>query len=271
MDRPAVSEQPKPTGSPAAPNPTEDMSQRTGVSAHVESAPPGPSGPPAMWTQPAQRRKPWPVIIIVALAVLVVGLGAAFAATELSGNSSPASANSPKTSTTSVASSTSPTTTSIATGATVAAPEQEAQALSTLLSNSAVDRSEIDSAVQQITSCGNLAGAEQTLEQAASSRQNLLNQLGQLQLGALPASSQLSQALQSAWMASVASDNAYAAYAGDEISNFNGCTPNDSGDSNAQAAATADAQATAAKTTFVNLWNPIANTYSLPQWQQSSL
>ena len=66
--------------------------------------------------------------------------------------SPPASADGPRDIHNSVACSTSPTTTSIATGATVAAPEQEPQALSTLLSsNSAVDRSEIDSAVQQIT------------------------------------------------------------------------------------------------------------------------
>jgi len=55
------------------------------------------------------------------------------------------------------------------------------------------------------------------------------------------------------------------------MSKFGGCVPDDSGDANAQAAATADQQATAAKTQFVAVWNPIAATYGLPQWQASNL
>ena len=259
-------------GRPQAASPPTEVVMAQGAGSGIPAGPNPtvPPGTPVMWTQPPPPRKTWPIVVIVALALVVVGLGAAFAATELS-HSTPAASNDPKTSTTSVSSSTASTATSLATSTTVAATSQEAQALSALLSNSAVDRSEIVSAVQQITSCGDLVEAQGTLDQAAASRQSLLNQLGQMQLGSLPNSSELSQALQSAWQASLASDNAYAAYAGDEISNFNGCTPNDSGDSNAQAAATADSQATAAKTTFVNLWNPIAATYGLPQWQATSL
>ncbi|MGH9079639.1 MAG: hypothetical protein ACRDYE_06115 [Acidimicrobiales bacterium] len=143
--------------------------------------------------------------------------------------------------------------------------------MSSLLQNSAQDRSQIVAAVALITSCGDLQSAQQTLDQAASSRQSLLSELDQLQVGSTPNGGQLVQELRSAWQASLDSDNSYAAYARDESSQFNGCVPNDSSDRNAQAASNSDAQATAAKEQFVNLWNPIAATYGLPQWQASGL
>jgi hypothetical protein len=228
------------------------------------------SGVPSAHEPETPGRKMWPIIVIAVLVLLVLGLGAAFAATALTKKSPSASSSGTSTASSSAPATSSPTI-SIPTTTTISAAQQEAQALSTLLSNSAVDRAQIVSAVQQITSCGNLSGAQETLDQAATSRQNLLGQLNQLQLGALPNGIQLLQSLQAAWQASLGSDNAYAAYAGDELSNFNGCTQNDSGDSNAQAAATSDAEATAAKNQFVGIWNPIASTYGFTQWQASNL
>ncbi len=219
-----------------------------------------------------RNRKNWPIVVISVLAVLVLGLGAALGVTALTKKSPSASGSA-----TGVAGSrssvpvTSPPPTPAPTTSTNGAAQAQAQALSSLVGNSAVDRAQIVSAVQQIHSCGNLSGAQEMLDQAATSRQSLLHQLNQLQLGDLPNGSQLSSSLQAAWEASVASDNSYAAYAGDELSNFNGCTPDDSGDTNAEAAATSDAQATAAKIQFVAVWNPIAAAYGLPQWQASSL
>ena len=115
------------------------------------------------------------------------------------------------------------------------------------------------------------AARQETLDQAAASRRNLIAQLGQLQTGALPNGAALVQDLEAAWQASLDSDNSYAAYAGDEMSNFGGCVPNDPNDGNAQAAANSDSQATTAKTEFVNLWNSIAATYGLTQWPASNL
>jgi len=237
----------------------------------VYAAPAGTPYPPAPGNPqpaPAEKREAWPIVVIVALAVLVVGLGGAIAAIALAGKSSSAPTTIPIS--TSVPTTT-PSTTAVPTSTTNAAAATEAQAMSALLGNSAVDRSQIVSAVQQVTSCGDLSGAQSTLDQAASSRQSLLEQLAPLQVGGLSTGPQLVRELQAAWQASVSSDRDYAAYAGDELSSFNGCTPNDSGDPNAQAAATSDAQATAAKGQFVALWNPIAASFGLPQWQASSL
>jgi hypothetical protein len=268
-------------------HPTETVAtSEAGAVGAVAAEPPGKIPPPAQVPAPAfggaqaswqparpTTRKVWPIAVIVVLALLVAGMGAAFAVVGLS-HKTPSVTNSPpptphlKTTDTPAPS---PTATVAPTTSTTAAAELQATTLSSLLQNSAQDRSQIVAAVNQITSCGDLASAQETLDQAASSRQNLLSQLGQLQLGALPNSSQLTQSLQAAWQASLDADNSYAAYAGDEMSNFNGCTPNDPNDQNAQAAASSDAQATTAKTEFTSLWNPIAQTYNLPQWQPTQL
>lgn len=222
--------------------------------------------PPGGSSPVSSDRKKWSAIVIVVLALIVVGLGSAFAVTVFSNKSAARRVVfvKPQRSVTS-------TTISNTTTSPASQEQAEAQALNTLLENSAQDRSQITAAVQQITSCGDLAGAQQTLDQAASSRQQLLSQLNQVQLGALSNSRQLILSLQSAWQASFQSDNSYAAYAGDELTNFGGCTPNDSGDPNAQAAAISDSQATAAKTQFVNIWDSIASQFGLPQWQASQL
>jgi len=216
------------------------------------------------------------IVAVTALAVLVVGLGAAIAVIQLtkSSNTAPTAARTAHRTGNGSGVATRPTSPALpltTTTTTDPVAETQAQQLSSLLANSAEDRSEIVSAVSQITSCGDLSAAQATLDQAETSRQGLLDQLGTMQLGSLPNSAALVQALQSAWQASLSSDSSYAAYAGDEMSNFNGCVPNDPNDTNAQAAARSDAQATAAKTEFVALWNPIAVTYGLPQYQQSGL
>jgi hypothetical protein len=235
-----------------------------------------PPVPPAAVVERPQKRGAGMIVAITALAVLVVGLGAAIAVIQLTKTSSSATpaviapsahrgthATTPTSPPPSAALPLTPTSNPAA--------EAEAQQLSTLLSKSAQDRNEIVGAVSEITNCGNLSDAQNTLQLAETSRQSLLDQLGTMQLGALPNSAALVQALQSAWQASLQSDSSYAAYAGDELSNFNGCVSNDPNDSNAQSAAASDARATTAKTQFVGLWNPIATSYGLPQYQQSDL
>jgi hypothetical protein len=46
---------------------------------------------------------------------------------------------------------------------------------------------------------------------------------------------------------------------------------NDPNDPNAEAAAQSDASATTAKTQFVQLWNPIAQTFGLQQYSPSDV
>jgi hypothetical protein len=140
--------------------------------------------------------------------------------------------------------------------------QQEAKALSVLLYESALERQQVTSATAQIASCGDVAGAQNTLNTAASQRQDLLNELEQVDLAALPNSTSWESDLQTAWQASESSDSSYAAWAQDEL-NF-GCTQDDTSDSNYQTAQNTDQQATSAKETFVRAWDPIAYQYNEP-------
>jgi hypothetical protein len=147
--------------------------------------------------------------------------------------------------------------------------QAEATQLSGLLTQSGNDRSAIVAAVSSIANCGDLQGAENTLNSSASNRQSLLGQLQGLNLSQLPNSTQLVQYLTAAWNSSIASDQSYAGWAGDEINN--GCTNNDTSDANYQNAQVSDSQSTANKTSFAALWNPIATSYNLPTVSQSDI
>jgi hypothetical protein len=150
-----------------------------------------------------------------------------------------------------------------------AAEQTAAQHLSQLLTRSISDRSKIVSAFNDVDTCGSgLAGDAQTFQQAATSRQNLLSQLGTLpDASALPP--QLIQSLTSAWQASVAADQDYAGWASDETAH--GCRAHDTADAHYQATIAPNQQATTDKTTFIGLWNPIATKYGLPTYQQDQL
>ena len=147
--------------------------------------------------------------------------------------------------------------------------EVAAQSLAGLLSQSVEDRSAIVNAVSDVTNCGpNLSQDPQTFDTAAASRQSLLTNLANLpDRSALPA--QMLASLDGAWQASVAADQDFAQWAQDELAQ--GCTPNDQSDSNFQAAAGPDGQATVDKQAFVGLWNPIATQYGLTTYQWGQL
>ena len=202
------------------------------------------------------------LIAIVAIAVAVVAVVIAVLAT----SSSP-SANSPTTaSNIGTPATTVPATTSTSTSTTLA-PQAlgQGQALTALLSQSSGSRNQVGSATAAIASCGDLAGAQSTLTAAQASRQALVTQLGQLDLSALPQSSSLASALTSAWQSSASSDGAYAQWAADEQAKT--CVPNDTSDPSYQTALAADGRASTAKTQFASLWNPVAASLGLQQWQ----
>jgi hypothetical protein len=147
--------------------------------------------------------------------------------------------------------------------------QTEASSISSLLSQSSNDRSSIVSAVDEVSACQNLQGALDALNSSATSRQNLLSQLSSIPTTGLTNGTQLAEYLIGAWENSLSSDQSYAAWANDEIEN--GCTTNDFSDSNYEAAQSSDSASTAAKTSFANLWNPIASQYNLPTVTQSSI
>lgn len=215
---------------------------------------PGPPGPPPIYQTRKGHINPF-VWVGIGLAVLLGGGAVAIALSSHSHSGSASTtqttANSPRTT---QSTATTPPTQPLA--------QQQATQLSGLLTQSANDRSAIDTAVSSISSCGNLVGAQSALNASATSRQSLLNQLQRTNLTALPGSGQLTQFLTAAWNNSEASDQSYANWASDEISR--GCTPNDTADLNYQNAQVSDGQSTSNKTSFAALWNPIASSYNLP-------
>jgi zinc-ribbon domain len=145
--------------------------------------------------------------------------------------------------------------------------QQGATNLAALLAQSGSDRGAINSAYNDVMSCGpTLAQDQGTFQQAAASRKNLLSQLASLpDAAALPAA--MISSLTQAWQASITADQDYAAWAGDEAAS---CTPNGS-DSHLAAANIPDNQATTNKTAFVNAWNPIATKYQLQTYAQDQI
>jgi len=152
-----------------------------------------------------------------------------------------------------------------------ATPSQQraAESLAGLLAQSVTDRSSTVHAVNSVNQCGpTLSQDPQVFESAAASRRGLLSQLASLP-GRSALSRQVLQALTGAWQASATADRDFARWAQDELSR--GCTQNDQADPNFQAAAGPDAQATADKKAFVNLWNPIAAQYGLTSYAWNQL
>jgi uncharacterized membrane protein len=216
----------------------------------------------------ARRNGPWLVVAIVAV-VVVLGLAGGLVFVVSSGHSPAHStgSTSPKGSAHAAQTQSTPAT-STTTTTTLPLQEQAAQAVASLLAQSVVDRSAINAASNDVSACGNLAQDQQTFDNAASSRQNLISQLSTLpNQSALPPS--MIQYLNSAWQASQQVDQDYASWASDESSK--GCSPNDTADPSYQAATQPNQQATLDKMAFASAWNPLATVYKLPTYQWNQL
>ncbi|MHB8681383.1 MAG: hypothetical protein ACYDA2_04720 [Acidimicrobiales bacterium] len=144
-----------------------------------------------------------------------------------------------------------------------------AETINALLVQNEPNRALAQNGTQAIGSCGELTTAIGDLQRSASARQDLVSELGTLDVASLPGGGSAVSTLQRAWRDSAASDAAYAQWGQDEAAH--GCTADDHGDPSFQAAQAPDEQATAAKDEFVRLWNPIAARYGLPSWQATAL
>jgi hypothetical protein len=229
--------------------------------------PPGPTLPAPTPTGPPGSRKP----LIYGLVAGLVAAAVAAGVLVLTHKPTPTTPPNPGSSTTAPPSlqPTSNPATPTTQSPTVSAQEQAADNLSMLLTQSVTDRSSIVAAVADAQGCGsNLNQDPQILQNAATSRQNLLSQLANLS-GASNLPQNLVTNLRGAWQSSMEADSAYAKYAQDQIAN--GCVKNDTADPNYQAAIGPDGQATNYKQAFVALWNPIAMQYGLPTYQWSEL
>ena len=235
---------------------------------------PEPGGDANIPPRDDESRRAWPGRpLIVGLAVLAVaGLaavvifvfhpfgqpspaGAAHAPTPVISQASPAPSASP--SPTPTFSSSSP------------AAEQAAQNLAALLAGSVNDRSSIDNAFNDATTCGPGLGQDaQTFRNAATSRVQLLSQLaGMPGRSALPG--QMLGDLTGAWQASVEADKDYARWVQDLVSSS--CVGGNPSDPHFVAARTPNIQATADKKAFVRQWDPLAAQYGLTVYRQSNL
>jgi hypothetical protein len=130
------------------------------------------------------------------------------------------------------------------------------------------DRNAVNAAYNDVSTCGpNLAQDVQTFQRAATSRGQLLGELT-----AMPGRTALSQPmmadLTSAWRASIKADDDFAKWAQDQSA---GCSPGNHSDPHYAAAYGPDLQATASKRAFIQLWNPVAQAYSLTVYKQGQL
>jgi hypothetical protein len=166
----------------------------------------------------------------------------------------------PSTTTTTLAPDTTTTTTATAT--------DQAQALAALVSTSAGQRTNVANAATDLEGCGNPSADQTVFTQAASVRQSVVNQLGALQVTLIPNGAEMVQDLSSALSYSIQSDNSYAQWAADELSD---CSTDYQADSNFAAAQQSDPNANSAKLAFTNLWNSVAPQYGLPSWDPTKI
>jgi Double zinc ribbon len=164
-------------------------------------------------------------------------------------------------------------TTSVTTNSSVTATATGTQtqlaAINSLLDQSAAERRQVLSATTTLAACNDssaMSSAIQSLSDAATTRQDFLNQLSSLPVDQIPDGSSLVSMLQSALEASVQSDQSYAAWGSDEEEGNCG-----KDDSNYQAAQGTDTQATSDKIAFVEEWNPLAAQYGFAQRSQVGL
>lgn len=251
------------TGVPAG----QDLSSMAAAPGGLGSVGPGEPGPPVLYARPKRRTGRIVTAICVGAAVLIaagIGAYALVGRSPTSNHTDAASSSSSSHHKTALA-----TTTTMASNTTtttvISSTQQQANGLNALLDQSSADRSQVQGATQQIAACTDLSQAQQVLRSAASSRQTLINELGQLQVSELPNAERLISTLNLAWQNSAASDNAYANWGADEDAKFTGCTMNDTSDGSYVAAQSTDQMASSAKQSFISLWNPIALQYALPQ------
>jgi hypothetical protein len=150
------------------------------------------------------------------------------------------------------------------------AERQPANGLVALLSESSSDRNAINGAYNDVGGCGSLLGQDQaTFQQAATSRQSLITQLKAIpDVSALPVA--LVVDLTAAWRASEQVDQDYARWAADEHAKAH-CAPLDYFDLGYAAAVGSNYQATVDKAAALELWNPIAEQFGLPTYNQAQI
>ncbi|MCC9740914.1 hypothetical protein [Streptomyces sp. MNU89] len=150
--------------------------------------------------------------------------------------------------------------------------KEQAEALDALLADSNNSRETVIKAVQNIGACKNLSKAASDLRDAAKQRNELVTRLGEISVDRLPGHASLTTSLTSAWKASAAADNHYAAWADQVASGKGGCKGGKAKVTGQTAKGnTASGRATEAKKKAAALWNPIAKKHGLTERQYLQL
>ncbi|WP_327189731.1 hypothetical protein [Streptomyces xinghaiensis] len=150
--------------------------------------------------------------------------------------------------------------------------KEQAEALDALLADSNNSREAVIKAVQNIGACKNLPKAASDLRDAAKQRNELVTRLGEISVDRLPEHASLTASLTSAWKASAAADNHYAAWADQVASGKGGCKGGKAKVTGQTAKGnTASGRATEAKKKAAALWNPIAKEHGLTERQYLQL
>jgi serine/threonine protein kinase len=210
-----------------------------------------PNGPDR---EPSAPRHRVPRLVLAAAAVVVVAVGVA-SGVALSRQSTPArpAAALPAASTRATPpQSPSPS-------ASVLASEQAA-ALSTLLTSSAVARTALHDAVRQVDACTNLANAVSQLQGVVNQRAGEYSRASSLPTSALPDGEAVKSELTGALSSSLKADRDYLTWA--QQQQAGGCTPSNQS-SAYNAAFNASQLANTAKEAFVQVWNPVAARYGI--------
>ncbi|MGI5195915.1 hypothetical protein ACQEVY_20050 [Streptomyces sp. CA-288835] len=147
----------------------------------------------------------------------------------------------------------------------------QAVALDKLLADSNDSRDAVIRAVSNVRTCTNLGQAATDLRNAATQRNGLVTRLAGLSVDKLPNHAQLTAALNSAWKASAAADNHYAAWA-DQVAAKKGCPKGKARTTPQTRAGNRESgTATTQKAKAAPLWNAIAQTYGLTERQPTQL
>ena len=188
-----------------------------------------------------------------------------------SGRKSSSSAPAPSTSAPSTPATNSPASlpsSTPAVGVTTPAPDPaasaQATAVSNLLAGGSGSADNLNAAVNDVASCGNIASDITEIQSVKSQRQAEYGQAQSTQMSDLPDAAALKSDLLQALHYSLVADSDYLAYA-------NQMESSDCQAGSQAVAQAADTQAVTDKTGFLSLWNPIAGESGLPQLTVGSI
>ena len=226
------------------------------------SAPYGPGGPGGQQPPPARRSRSMVIAVIAAVVVLLAAgavAGVYLYQQRQTGTPAPTPAASVTVPATQPPPATSaPPTSPVTTPAPNPSASAQATAISNLLQTGHGSSVRLSDAAAAIRACTEVTQNVQVIQQVRDQRQAEYSQAQTLATSALANGARLKASLLQALRDSLSADNAYLTWAQQQEAN---CQPG----SQSGATATADSQAASSKTTFVQMWNPVATQYGLPQ------